>query len=157
VTAIPADREQLLIDFVNSAACRIWQVGYSALSRPEQVFLLVWELEGQVNNGGFWQYFWNDTGYFAPEAASALREIGDENAAAVVEQAIAVIGQGVDWQNTESRRRRVEAISADAEASLDALYTIFRAYPDDLTTLLYRHVCRHREQIGAPASFIDRR
>ena len=37
--------------------------------------------------------------------------------------------------------------------SLESLDQAFFRYPNDLTTLLYRYVSEHRDQIGAPVDF----
>jgi hypothetical protein len=56
-------------------------------------FLIVWvtaEVDFQVCNGGFGQFFWNQSRHFAGGAASALRTIGGGRFAAIVEKAIAL-------------------------------------------------------------------
>jgi hypothetical protein len=41
-----------LIKLSESSTSRFWRLDYGDLSPPERVFLLVWELESEVNNGG---------------------------------------------------------------------------------------------------------
>ena len=42
-----------LIKLSESPTARFWRIDYDKLSTPEQIFLLIWELESEVNNGGF--------------------------------------------------------------------------------------------------------
>lgn len=54
---------QRLLRLAESPNSRFWRVNYEALSRAEQIFLMIWELEAEVNNGGFHQYFSNSSGF----------------------------------------------------------------------------------------------
>jgi hypothetical protein len=59
------DRNEMnhrLVKFSESPNIRFWRVDYDQLSFEERAFGLIWELESEVNNGGFHQYFWNSTG-----------------------------------------------------------------------------------------------
>ena len=72
------DREmnRRLIRLSESPTSRFWRLDYKDLSIPERVFLVIWELESEVNNGGFQQYFYNSSGALAPHVVSALKAIG---------------------------------------------------------------------------------
>ncbi len=48
-----------------------------------------WELEGQVNNGGFDQYFLNTEGALAEEAITGYRLFGAYESVSLIEQALA--------------------------------------------------------------------
>ena len=45
------------------------------LTEPEKTIYLCQVLEGEINNGGFGQFFYNSSGDFANETLSALKEI----------------------------------------------------------------------------------
>lgn len=77
----------------------IEQRPWTQLSKQERVILAVWQLEAEVNNGGFDQYFRNSAGEHAPCAIEALEEIGAPNCAAIVRRAVRlVLGEVGDWQ-----------------------------------------------------------
>lgn len=61
--------------------------GYDALSHAERVFLDVTDVEAQVNNGGFDQFFYNQSGDRAQEGIAALEEIGAHETAALLKEA----------------------------------------------------------------------
>src|SRR5215472_12379335 len=65
-----------LIKLSESPTSRFWRLDYKDLSAPERVFLVIWELESEVNNGGFQQYFHNSSGALAPHAVDALKTLG---------------------------------------------------------------------------------
>jgi hypothetical protein len=47
-----------------------------------------WWCDYQVNNGGFYWFFWNPAGVLVPEAERALREVGLPDAASVVNKSL---------------------------------------------------------------------
>ena len=49
---------------------RYGKLGYEKLTWPEKVFVCVWGLEGEVNNGGFDQYYFNSSGDHAARRGS---------------------------------------------------------------------------------------
>jgi Domain of unknown function (DUF4375) len=130
-----------------------WAMDYDALPEPKRVFRAIWELEAQVNNGGFHQYFWNTSAWTVPGISDALRAIGATATAAIVNDAIAAVGRNVPWQDDEARREKLAASPDTVRQELEGLDQAFFRYPNDLTTLLYQYVCKHRNQIGAPVDF----
>ncbi|HEX3864405.1 MAG TPA: DMP19 family protein [Stellaceae bacterium] len=152
---MPDDEEmnRRLIDFAESADCRFWSVDFAELSPPERVFGVIWELESEVNNGGFQQYFLNSSGACVPEVVGALKAIAANKAAELVERAIETVGPGIQWADHEARQEKIDVLPEATLDALDKLDQAFMAYPDNLTALLYEYVCDHRQEIGAPEDF----
>jgi hypothetical protein len=50
------------------------EAGFSALTPDEQLLVVLWGLEADVNNGGFHQYYFNSYGNFAQLASRMLRQ-----------------------------------------------------------------------------------
>jgi hypothetical protein len=92
------------------AACRRHRdVAFEDLAEVDRVLVSIWALEGDVNNGGFHQYYFNtsgDTAYYAP---IALRTIGARAMADVVDRANSVFGPSGP---PISRDERQDALSA---------------------------------------------
>jgi hypothetical protein len=142
-----------LIALAKSPDARFWRVDYHELSTPERVFRSIWELEGEVNNGGLDQYFFNSSGSLVPHVVGALEAIGAFRIAGILENAIGLMPTKVSWRDSDMRR---EMLIALPEMSQDALATLteeFYRYPDNLTALLYAYVCDHRGEVGAAADF----
>src|SRR5690349_10093080 len=148
-----AEMNGRLLMLAESPSARFWRVDFDALSAPERVFRAVWELEAEVNNGGFHQYFFNSSGQFAPFALGALRAVGASQTAGMLQRAISVIGTDVQWSNDAARQERLVALPDAAVAELDDLDRAFLGYPDNLTALLYNYVCAHRAEFGASREF----
>lgn len=116
----------------------IEQRPWAQLSKQERVVLAVWQLEAEVNNGGFDQYFRNSAGEHAPWAIEALEEIGAPNCAAIVRRAVRlVVGEVGEWQKA---RGAFLAASPDLEGALETLDQEFYRYPDDLERRLSEYL-----------------
>ncbi|MCX2740256.1 DMP19 family protein [Pontibacter anaerobius] len=61
----------------------------SKLTEPQKVLLFVENVEREVNNGGFNQFFWNSSGDYAHESLAALEVIGAKKTADIIRRAIA--------------------------------------------------------------------
>lgn len=139
------DKNRTLIHLSESG--QFWHHEFEDLRPEERVFRAVWEMESEVDNGGFRQYFWNSTGETAFAAVSALREIGARKTSEIVVRALSVFPGGAPDRNEEARKSQVDGLSEEADAVLEALDQEFMAYPDDLTDLLYRYAQRNAKVI----------
>lgn len=148
------DKDSALIALAESGAAQFWKGPFDSLSASERTFRLIWELEGEVNNGGFHQYFGNSSGDMSLHAVAALKEIGATQTAGIVQRALSVFGPLGPSPSQDVRLEQLEDLSVEQEALLEALDTEFYRYPDNLTTLLYQYVQAHRGQIrGAEDAF----
>ena len=128
---------------------RLEHAGTDALTQAERTVVVVWELEGEVNNGGFDQYFFNSSGDRAYDCADALRRIGANACAGIAARALRVFGASGPPRD---RDRRVEQLQALDEAAIEELETLdnaFFEYPDNLEKLLAEYVRQHRNHFGS--------
>jgi hypothetical protein len=145
-----ADRDELerdLFHILGNPELEIWRLNYEALSESERVCRTVWELEREVNNGGFLQYFFNSSGANAGHAVGALTAIGAIATARLAREAIAILGENTAWADQEARQDHLEDLSDEAEDALDELDQAFYACPDDLTVHLHHYLSTHRADI----------
>jgi len=132
-----SQRENELIALSEQLCPMSWDHGLESLSDAEQVFVTIWELEAEVNNGGFSQYYWNSAGDHAEQAVTSLETIGAPKMADIVRQANAVFLDGPP----EDQERRIEFLEAlEADATFNRLTEKFCAYPENLSQLLYDYV-----------------
>ena len=103
---------------------------------PNNVVLLVEELEGEVNNGGFDQFFFNSTGDYSRETVSALERIKAYKTAALLKAACDRFPDGMPPTDISVRREiMLSKVSPNAEA-FQELDDRFYAYEDDLGQLI---------------------
>jgi hypothetical protein len=110
--------------------------GFNGLSEAEKVVLCVEDLEGEVNNGGFHQYFLNSDGELIHETPAALEAIGAGYTAAIVRRACSVFPEGSPPKDRTERQESLLVLGREADAQLSRLDDEFYAYKDDLSRLV---------------------
>lgn len=134
------DKNAYLIGLSESDHVDFGKVDFRDQSEQQKVFSAIWALEGQVNNGGFAQYFssWDgDTANFAP---SALRRIGANSCAEIVERALKIVSKQPLPEAYEERSALLDSLSQDTLDKLEEFDSDFFSYPDNLTDLLFDYV-----------------
>ena len=147
---LPSGAEVDLILVSEAVWAREAAHGFRSLSTAERVFLCVWNLEAEVNNGGFEQFYINSAGDNALETPSALREIGATQAAAIAEEANNVFRPQGPPADREARAQALARLGPTTTAALKALDAKFYEYPDNLEDLLRQFVERNRDDFYEP-------
>lgn len=113
------------------------EIDESSWTANQRVFATIWQLEAEVNNGGFSQYFFNSDGAQALEAPNALTAIGAVRCAAITSKAIEALQVGeLNWQDEDVRQAYLLVLPEEVEDRLSALDQAFYDYPDNLSDLL---------------------
>ena len=141
------DKNGWLLDLAESERTEFGRVEFSSQTDAQKVFSAIWDLESQVNDGGFDQYLRNADLDVIEYAPRALREIRATTCASVVESAIQLISQlPVD---RHARSKAIDDGGEDVEERLNELDSQFFAYPDNLTDLLFAFVAEHPREFGS--------
>lgn len=114
------------------------------LTEPQKQFYYNQNLEKEVNNGGFSQYFINSSGDFAHETVLSLRAIGADKTAEILQQAIDQFPNKRVPKDREERIRMVEKIEPKANDEWNRLDSKFFEYQDDLSLLNLDFVRKHK-------------
>jgi hypothetical protein len=129
-------------DFIIAIADTLLPVsgpGFFLLSPAEQVVVLIWGLEADVNNGGFNQYFFNSYSDHSGAVPHALRAIGAAQTAQIVDRALALFPGGSPPPDQTRRQALLEELDPDTD-HFETIDREFFAYPDNLTSLLVQFV-----------------
>jgi len=116
--------------------------GFESLSPAEQVAYCIWWLEGEVNNGGFDQFFLNSAGGFYSETCAALTTIGAHKTRELLEAACAVSFPGAPPRD-HKQRNAIQASGDEVDKRLNALDQKFFAYEDDLELMVNKFLAAH--------------
>lgn len=130
------DSWEHLDSFVDFVFDKLANYGYDDLKQPEKVVICVWSLKGEIDNGGFEQWFFNESGDWAIDTPESLRLINAPLAAAMVENSIAIFPKGPPPQNTDERREFLESASDDTNKKWHQLSEQFYKEEEDLESLL---------------------
>jgi hypothetical protein len=141
------NKNNVLIKISEHPTTQFWKLDFNQLTLPEQVFRCIWELESEVNNGGFEQYYMNSSGDTAFAVEGALKRIGAHKCAKIVHCANDLFPRGEPPRDQRERQNLWSSICEESMEQLDELDQEFFQYPDDLSSLLYDYVMNHREEI----------
>jgi hypothetical protein len=103
--------------------------------QPKVVRELIRELEAELNNGGFDQFFFNSAGDRTAETIAALEAIGASHTAGIVRKAAARFPGGMPPADRDERQALLsDSVSPDSDAFEDE-DAAFLEYRDDLEAL----------------------
>jgi hypothetical protein len=117
-------------------------------SLPQKVFSAIWEVESEVNNGGFSQYFLNSSAESASFVVKALETVGAPKTADICKRAIDPAFPAGLPQSLEAIRSTAAFFPDEVLAALEPLDQEFFSYPHDLTELVFVYVSQHPEEFG---------
>lgn len=117
----------------NRLRARVGEGSRDSLTQPERAFLAAFELEAEVNNGGFDQYFFNQSGDHVQDAIDGLEAMGAEATARIVRDAVQRFGPHDPPSDWLARQDALLALTdGDDEVDFDDLDRRFYAYEDNL-------------------------
>jgi hypothetical protein len=105
----------------------------------DEVERLVGELEAEVNNGGFDQFFFNSAGDEAAETIEALEVIGAHRTAAILRRACATFPGAMPPTDRDARQGLLLDVVSPGGDAFEAEDEAFYACEDDLSALVAAH------------------
>ena len=116
------------------------------LTEPQKNFFFNQQLEMEVNNGGFSQYFFNSPGDYAHQTVESLKLIGANNVAKILQEAIDKFpNKTVPQDRTERQDVLLDEIEEKNEDVWNELDDKFYEYPDDLSQLNFDYIKQNKE------------
>lgn len=133
------------LDNYISALCR-YGVKIDFLTDPQKNFYYNQNLEREINNGGFNQFYLNSSGDFAHETIDSLRLIGANKTALIVERANDQFPDKKVPKDRATRQEILTLIEDKANEIWEELDQKFYAYEDDLNSLNIDYVRKNRNE-----------
>jgi hypothetical protein len=140
-----ADTNEAII-MIDEYLSRRFYEDENSLTAPEKNVVFVENVEREVNNGGFSQFFYNPTGNYAHESVDALREIGAETTAELLQKAIDQFPDGQVPKDEDARMVVLEQIGETAEKAWSKLDDEFYESEDNITALVLEYVRKNRAE-----------
>jgi len=141
-------KNHILIVLSQSDKTQFGKQDFADQSMPQKVFSSIWALESEVNNGGFSQYFLNDSCETAPFVTEACDAIGAARTADICRRAITTAFPAGLPSSSDAISAAAAEFSDELMENLGSLDDEFFAYPDNLTDLLFGFVSKHPEEFG---------
>jgi len=132
---------------IDNYVCRLcsWGDNLERLTEPQKIFYFNQNLEREINNGGFCQYFYNSSGDFAHEAILSLRTIGANKTADILQEAIGQFPNALVPKDRPNRLEILEQIEATANEVWEHLDRAFYKYEDNLYNLNIEYIKQNRD------------
>ena len=146
--ATTVNKNEILIDLSESPMTKIGKEEFVQQSFPQKVFSAIWEVESEVNNGGFSQYFSNESAESASFVVKALETIGAPETANICGRATDIAFPKGLLRSVEAIQSAASSFSEDVLDRLEALDQEFLSYPHNLTDLLFDYVNQHSDEFG---------
>jgi hypothetical protein len=130
--------------------------GFEKLPENEKLYFAVCCLNGEVFNGGFYQYFSNSSSDYYTYAVEGLKALGATKCLAILEEAKNAVFNGMDVPKDWSvRNSLLPELSDDVEEDevlrkLDTVDARFYEDPDSLFDLLQQFGIQHHFWVNAP-------
>lgn len=129
---------------------RVWKKtqydynNFSNLNEIEKTFIYVDILEGQVNNGGFDQFFFNSSGDFTYEVLESYKNIGAYKTAKIINEAIKLFPTVPVSKDTETRRIIMQDLSAEISEKWNQLDDQFYEYEENIVIYMIDYIKKNK-------------
>lgn len=118
------------------------------LTEPERVILFIENLEREINNGGFNQFYFNSSGDFSHETVDVLIKIGATKTSEIVRMANSEFPDSTVPKDRTKRQIQLEQIKEVANSTWEQCDQKFYQYEDDLVGLLLLFVKEHKSEFN---------
>lgn len=142
------DKNAILIHLSESDKTKFGKEDFAAQSTLQKVFSAIWAVESEVNNGGFSQYFQNDSCETVAFVVRALDIVGAPQTADICRRAIEKAFPAGLPSDASAIASAAGNFSDETLEQLEVLDSEFMAYPNNLTDLLFAFVTKHPEEFG---------
>lgn len=131
---------------IDNYVCKLCSYGdtLDRLTEPQKIFYFNQNLEREINNGGFNQYFYNSSGDFAHDTIISLRTIGADKTADILQKAIDQFPNSTVSKDRAKRQEVLEQIEGAANEVWEQLDQTFYKYEDDLNELNIQYIKQNR-------------
>ena len=123
-----------------------WGDDIDKLSTVQKNFWYNQNLEREINNGGFNQYFFNSSGDFAHETIHSLNEIKAFKTVDILKEAMALFPGGEVPADRRKRQELLVDIQDNAEQKWNELDQAFYCYEDDLNNLNMEYLRENKDK-----------
>ena len=103
------------------ATTKAHTAGWESLTEIERIFCVVNDIEREVYNGGFDQFFYNSSGDFSMYAVEYLVKLGAMDTAKIVQKALSFFPNSKPEADQEKRWEQLRKIETKAASSWEEL------------------------------------
>ncbi|HJQ81055.1 MAG TPA: DUF4375 domain-containing protein [Lacipirellulaceae bacterium] len=131
---------------LDAAWDRLKSHGWKGLSTAQRRVLAVRILIDEVENGGFMQYFVNDSGNHWRDAAEGFSAIGGATDQKLLEEAVIRFGPQPPSEDRDNRHRQVARLARGSNRPFESIERRFYEDADDREVLLLNFILQHANE-----------
>lgn len=137
--------DSILMAFDQALGQKEHREGRPALSTEEVTIMAVEALQGEVNNGGYEQFFQNTSVEYAPDIVAALQRIDCPECARITQKAIDALQ--LPTLTVEKIEMTMEEDDEERDEIMEACDDEFFEYPDPIEEKLFAFIKANRGKI----------
>ncbi len=103
--------------------------------------------EGEINNGGFDQFYYNSIGYEVFEIQKALEYFGLKENKKIFDESIELLKQKIDLKNYYELSASRDLPTDDLEEEFSQLDSTFYEYPENITEIVNTFLDKNRSEL----------
>jgi HEAT repeat protein len=127
---------------------KLESTGWGGLSGPQRHVVAVRRLIDEVRNGGFLQYFFNNSGDHWRDAAAGLEAIGATGDRQLFDEVLGFFKDRAPSENRDARHAEIAAIAKQKDRPLEKVEKEFYKYSDSREVLLNEFILEHADDFG---------
>ncbi|MCL1865263.1 MAG: DMP19 family protein [Spirochaetes bacterium] len=133
------DGSEAIIE-IDNLLSPIFYKNHEKLTLSEKIFVYIEELEREVNNGGFDQYFFNSSGDCTMETINALEIIGSKVFLNLLKKAVNKFPNGIVPKDRNERQKILLEITENNKELWNDLDKEFYKCEEDINKLLIDYI-----------------
>lgn len=134
---------------LNGFSERIWDAerksGFQSLTMEQRHWIAVSMFDGEVNNGGLSQYFFNSSGDYWREALAGLEAMGASERATILKEAAAKFDAEAPSKNRDQRQNQLAKLARKDDALFDALDSRYYASKEVIDVVMTKYVIKNAQ------------
>jgi hypothetical protein len=137
--------DSLVLAFAEAIGQKAAREGMELLTDEERIILAVEALEGEVNNGGYGQFFFNSSREYAPFIVESLRRIGCPRTAEVTRRALEALQ--LPNLTVEAIQKVMAEKSEERDKALELCDALYFKRPEDIESQLFAFIKKNKGKI----------
>lgn len=121
---------------------------YKSWTETERLINAIEDMENEVMNGGFSQYYFNSVGIDWQDAQIGLGKIGAIKSKDLLEKSFSVFPLSKPYTIREENTNVIRSLSQEQKAFLNSLDDEFMTYEDNIGRLVIRYAEKNRSDFG---------
>lgn len=111
----------------------------------DRFFVCAWVLDGEVNNGGFDQFYYSSSGDLALEAIEAFEAIGAHGRADIIRRANSVFPDGKPPKDMDERIALLDSMPESKKELLSSLNDEYYKIEENMDQLFFEYIRKNQE------------